>query len=196
MQKTIIGKSPSSRSSSEQHQPRLGHGQNNFFPMGRSYYVILPPDEMPAANPIITSEINQEQDERFSSYRNSYFKSYRPATLLGFSPELRENFLFSTFRIRSDPHRSSTRNYLQWIVKQDPLVFNQLSAPIDSLLPPVLMMIILHTFLPLLLCLLIVRLPASPLHYHSLPPGPVSSVHLRTVAKSSPIRTPPFTSSI
>ena len=40
---------------------------------------------------------------------------------------------------------------------------------------------ILHTFLPLLLCLLIVRLPAPPLYHHSLPPGPVSCVRLRTV---------------
>ena len=40
---------------------------------------------------------------------------------------------------------------------------------------------ILQTFLPLLLCLLIVRLPAPPLYHHSLPPGPVSCVRLRTV---------------
>jgi hypothetical protein len=65
MQKTIIGKFPPQNppQQQQQHQPRLGQGQNNYSPMG-SNYVILPPEEMPAADPFLNSKINQEQDER------------------------------------------------------------------------------------------------------------------------------------
>ena len=64
MQKTVIGKfPPQNPPQQQQHQPRPGHGQNNYSPMG-SNYVILPPVEMPAADPFLNSKINQEQDER------------------------------------------------------------------------------------------------------------------------------------
>ena len=67
MQKTVIGKfPPRNPQQQQQHQPRLGHGQNNLSPRG-SHYVILPPEEMPAAVPITINRINQEQDEEFCS---------------------------------------------------------------------------------------------------------------------------------
>ena len=66
---------------------------------------------------------------RATAYRNSYFKSYRRATLLGFSPELREDFLFFPWNDVQNPIRPPPSKYknLQWIVKQDLLEFNLLS---------------------------------------------------------------------
>ncbi len=67
---------------------------------------------------------------RATAYRNSYFKSYRWATLLGFSPKLREDFLFSLWNDVQNPIGPPTSKYrnLQWIVKQDLLDFNLLSG--------------------------------------------------------------------
>ena len=67
---------------------------------------------------------------RATAYRNSYFKSYRRATLLGFSPELREDFLFSLWNDVQNPIGPPPSKYrnLQWIVKQDLLEFNLLSG--------------------------------------------------------------------
>ena len=72
---------------------------------------------------------------RATAYRNSYFKSYRRATLLGFSPELWEDFLFFLFwNVIQNPIGPPSSKYknLQWIVKQTLLEFNLLSDPIDS----------------------------------------------------------------
>ena len=67
MQKTIIGKFPPRNPQQQQQlQPRHGHGQNNLSPR-ESHYVILPPEEMPAADPLPISKINQEQDEGICS---------------------------------------------------------------------------------------------------------------------------------
>ncbi len=73
---------------------------------------------------------------RASAYRNSfYFKSYRRATLLDFSPELWEDFLLFLFwNVIQNPIGPLSSKYkkLQWIVKQTRLEFNLLSDPIDS----------------------------------------------------------------
>ena len=67
MQKTIIGKFPPRNPQQQQQlQPRHGQGQNNLSPR-ESHYVILPPEEMPAADPRPISKINQEQDEGIRS---------------------------------------------------------------------------------------------------------------------------------
>ncbi len=66
MQKTIIGKFPPRNPQQQQLQPRHGHGQNNLSPR-ESHYVILPPEEIPAADPLPISKINQEQDEGIRS---------------------------------------------------------------------------------------------------------------------------------
>jgi hypothetical protein len=67
---------------------------------------------------------------RATAYRNSYFKSYRRATLLGFSPELREDFLLSLWNDVQNPIGPPPPKYrnLKWIVKQDLLEFNLLSG--------------------------------------------------------------------
>ena len=70
MQKTIIGKFPPRNPQQQQQlQPRHGQGQNNLSPR-ESHYVILPPEEMPAADPLLISKINQEQDEGIRSPSN------------------------------------------------------------------------------------------------------------------------------
>ena len=71
---------------------------------------------------------------RTTAYRNSYFKSYRRATLLGFSPELREDFLFSLWNDVQNPIGPPPSKYknLHWIVKQDLLEFNLLSDPTNN----------------------------------------------------------------
>jgi hypothetical protein len=68
---------------------------------------------------------------RATAYRNSYFKSYRLATLLGFAPELRADFLFSLWNEVLNPIGPPPSKYknLQWIVKQDLLELNLLSDP-------------------------------------------------------------------
>ena len=65
---------------------------------------------------------------RSTAYRNSYFKSYLAATLQGFSPELRADFLFSLWNEVLNPTGPPPSKYkdLQWIVKQDLLAFNLL----------------------------------------------------------------------
>ena len=68
---------------------------------------------------------------RATAYRNSYFKSYRLATLHGFAPELRADFLFSLWNEVLNPTGPPPSKYknLQWIVKQDLLELNLLSDP-------------------------------------------------------------------
>ncbi len=67
---------------------------------------------------------------RATAYRNNYFKSYRRATLLGFSPTLREDFLFSLWNDVQNPIGPPPSKYknIQRIVKQDLLKFNLLSG--------------------------------------------------------------------
>ena len=70
---------------------------------------------------------------RTTAYRNSYFKSYRMATLQGFSPDLRADFLFALWNEVLSPTGPPPSKYkdLRWIVKQDLRESNLLSESAD-----------------------------------------------------------------
>ena len=66
---------------------------------------------------------------RASAYRNSYFRSYRKATLLGFPPELRDALLLSLWtevqKSSADPPKSKykdLRRVIQWDLEEHQLL--------------------------------------------------------------------------
>jgi hypothetical protein len=68
MHKTIIEKFPPRNPQQQQYQPRLflDTAKKKISPIG-SHYVILPPEEIPVANSLFISKINQKHDEGICS---------------------------------------------------------------------------------------------------------------------------------